>query len=94
MAGTYTPEETSDVEVLREVDIHNPSYSGKLLKYKRALIQGQMIHSEAYQKVLKRNSYTIQWSLDGSENYGQVVCFLELERRNAYSLVRKWHGHY
>lgn len=58
-----------------EIHLRHPFNDGKFVRYQRALVRGQMIHSKSYQKVTQRNSYTVLYNNDGEDQFGEVLCF-------------------
>ncbi|CAC5392140.1 unnamed protein product [Mytilus coruscus] len=61
------------------VKLAKPSFTGITLKYKRALLQGEMIHSKIYQKVSQRNSFTVEYQNLTDKEYGEILFFLGLD---------------
>ncbi|CAC5392142.1 unnamed protein product [Mytilus coruscus] len=61
------------------VKLAKPSFTGIPLKYKRALLQGEMIHSKIYQKVSQRNSFTVEYQNLTDKEYGEILFFLGLD---------------
>lgn len=58
-----------------EIHLRHPFNDGKFVRYQRALVRGQMIHSKSYRKVTQRNSYTTLYNNDGEDQFGEVLCF-------------------
>ncbi|KAJ8316716.1 hypothetical protein KUTeg_005735 [Tegillarca granosa] len=69
---------TSDKDLFQLIELAHPFCRSKPMKYKRALIHGQMIHSKSYQKVSQRNSFTVSFALANEKCYGAVQYFVDL----------------
>ena len=52
--------------------------TGEMYQYKRLLVDGQMIHSEIYQRVSQRNSYTVQYFDNNEESFAHVISYLKI----------------
>lgn len=56
--------------------------------FNRVFMHGSPLHSAAYTRALKRNSYTVKFLLEGDVQYGQIMFFMKVAGDNSNAVIR------
>lgn len=51
-----------------------------VFQFFRLIVSGVMFHSRLYQNVTKRNSYTVEYTINGTSSFGQIQFFLKVDQ--------------
>lgn len=54
----------------------------------RVFMHGSPLHSAAYTRTFKRNSYTVKFLLEGDKQYGQILFFFKLAGETSNAVIR------